>query len=630
MEPPRGAPDRRSAGDHAPARRRHGLLGVALVLAACGPQASLAPATPGATSGGGASPPSTPQLGADIVFLDGNVITIADAEPRAQAVAIDGDRIAAVGSNAEVEALIGPATTVVSLAGLTVTPGFIDAHQHRIGDGPDRLGIAAEELVDRAVAQGLTTIHELYVDEGRLAELVAMDEAGTLRLRVNAYLPVQENGAEGTLFGPYFDAWSPRQQVSPHVRVVGLKVFTDFDNANVLLWNQAELDAFVLEQHRKGWQLAIKTVAASSLEMIVAAVESMQAADPTAVDARVRLEHMLFATPDQVAAVAELGMVPAINLNMPGQGVGDPGIDDLVSRQPAGSYVPWRRLFDAGLPSAGISGFPSYHVDEPAGAPFGSPIHLIYQAVTRVGNLGVRSPDALLDQAISAEEALRALTINAAHAAFEDDVKGSIEVGKLADLVVLSADPLAVEADAINDIAVLATLVGGRVEHCAPGSEALCPPPGSGGEPNATAPGATPSTPGGSGIVIASVEASSELPQFPASQAVDGTDAHWNAVDAAPAWIELTLADPAALSGIELVVAQDPAGHSVHEVWIGVLGGEPELVHAFEGVTSDGDVLAFEPASPIADAAVVRIVTTELAGGLAPAWREITLLGVAH
>lgn len=124
---------------------------------------------------------------------------------------------------------------------------------------------------------------------------------------------------------------------------------------------------------------------------------------------------------------------------------------------------------------AGCSGFPSFYVVEPTGAPFGSPVHLIYQGVTRVGNLGVRPVASLLDQALTAEQSLRALTINAARAAFEENDKGSITAGKLADLVVLSADPLTASAEEINQITVLMTIVGGNVEYCGPGSMFACP-----------------------------------------------------------------------------------------------------------------------------------------------------------
>ena len=69
------------------------------------------------------------------------------------------------------------------------------------------------------------------------------------------------------------------------------------------------------------------------------------------------------------------------------------------------------------------------------------------------------------EEQISVEEALRMYTIDAAFASFDEDVKGSIEVGKLADLVVLSADPRSVLPDEIKEIEVEMTFVGGRMVY---------------------------------------------------------------------------------------------------------------------------------------------------------------------
>ncbi|HSL34705.1 MAG TPA: hypothetical protein VK871_13700 [Candidatus Limnocylindrales bacterium] len=269
-----GGTSLRSDGDRRrDAWRRAAAIVLAIAVAACG-----APAiSPGATTGSSPTPltASDPAGVPDVVLTGGTVITLDDAEPRAEAIAIRGDTILAVGSNGEIAALAGDGTLRIELAGSAVVPGFIDAHEHRIGD-PGKIGLdSAEPLIQAAIEQGWTTLHELYVDEGRLAALRDLDEAGLLRLRVNAYLPVNENSPEGTLFGDWYGGWRPGEIVSPHVRVAGLKVFTDFDNATILLWSQADLDAFLLARHREGWQLAVKTVSSTSLEMIVDAFRAM-------------------------------------------------------------------------------------------------------------------------------------------------------------------------------------------------------------------------------------------------------------------------------------------------------------------------------------------------------------------
>jgi len=66
---------------------------------------------------------------------------------------------------------------------------------------------------------------------------------------------------------------------------------------------------------------------------------------------------------------------------------------------------------------------------------------------------------------ITVEEAIQAYTLNTAYAAFEEDIKGTISVGKLADFVVLSDNLLTMDADRIKDVTVLTTVVGGKVVH---------------------------------------------------------------------------------------------------------------------------------------------------------------------
>ena len=81
----------------------------------------------------------------------------------------------------------------------------------------------------------------------------------------------------------------------------------------------------------------------------------------------------------------------------------------------------------------------------------------------------------MLDQVITVEQALRSLTINGAYATFEEDKKGSLESGKLADIVILSENPLTEPIENVPDIQILMTMIGGKVEYCAVGQESLCP-----------------------------------------------------------------------------------------------------------------------------------------------------------
>jgi predicted amidohydrolase YtcJ len=80
----------------------------------------------------------------------------------------------------------------------------------------------------------------------------------------------------------------------------------------------------------------------------------------------------------------------------------------------------------------------------------------------------------LADRTLTIREALPMLTINAAYMLFREDEIGSLEPGKLADLIVLSDNPLD-NPDGIKDLSVLVTVVDGKTEYCAAGEESLCP-----------------------------------------------------------------------------------------------------------------------------------------------------------
>jgi hypothetical protein len=126
----------------------------------------------------------------------------------------------------------------------------------------------------------------------------------------------------------------------------------------------------------------------------------------------------------------------------------------------------------------------------------------------------------------------------------------------------------------------------------------------------------------------ATVTASSAVDGAPPEHAVDGTPELWNASALPPQWIELAPAAPADVDSIILTVAQDPPGFSRHELWVRQSGGALTLVQVFEGETAEGDVLTWEPGEPLPGVDLVRVVTTDLAGNLWPAWHEIEVLTI--
>jgi len=175
---------------------------------------------------------------------------------------------------------------------------------------------------------------------------------------------------------------------------------------------------------------------------------------PDGHDLRWRVEHAQHLSPEDIPRFEELGVIAAMQpVHCTSDGPWVPlRIGD--ERSETGAYV-WRSLLDSGAVIAGGTDVPVESVD---------PIPDYSAAVTRMMNNGVAFYP---EQSMTREEALRARTIDAAYAAFEEDVKGSLEVGKLADVTVLSQDILTIPKEEIADTDVLYTIVGGKVRYTA-------------------------------------------------------------------------------------------------------------------------------------------------------------------
>ncbi|MCJ7797332.1 MAG: amidohydrolase family protein, partial [Thermoleophilia bacterium] len=283
----------------------------------------------------------------DIIFHNGNLLTMEEDRPAAQAIAIAGDRILAVGSDSEVLALAGPGTAIVDLQGQTMTPGFINGHSHHI---PQRYKWGFDSLDQAtlsALEQGWTGLTELAVDQAELAELIEAAEAGRLPVRVNAYLLV--NTFQGESLGKWFNAYRPGQTFGSSLRIAGLKVFSDFDNGTVLYWEPAGLEAFLRERRQEGWQVTLKSVSTLSLELVLDAVESVLQGGSNA-EARYRIEHALAVNDEQLSRMARMGIIASIQPGIVGVISGQPDLDEIVGREGTEAVARWRDMVEAGVP----------------------------------------------------------------------------------------------------------------------------------------------------------------------------------------------------------------------------------------------------------------------------------------
>jgi hypothetical protein len=215
-----------------------------------------------------------------------------------------------------------------------------------------------------------------------------------------------------------------------------------------------KFEAVLQAMSRLGWRACIHIVGDRGLDIALDAYEKANAVKPIA-PKRWVVEHAHYTRPDQFERIKELDLVVSTQFHpfMAAQ-----NMTYFWGEERSANAMRMRDWLDAGLHVGGGSDWSLM----PA-----NPFWILYFWITRDTRLGgVIGPE----QRISREEALRVMTINNAYITFEENVKGSLEPGKLADLVVLSDDLLTVPETKIKDITPLLTMVGGKVVFQSPAS----------------------------------------------------------------------------------------------------------------------------------------------------------------
>ena len=517
-----------------------------------------------------------------LVLYNGNILTMDPANPRAEAVAIDGERFVAVGTSADVRHGATARTRQVDLGGKTVVPGFIDAHTHPVyagirhlrwvdcdlrsiaeiqravreraaktppgewvvgfkyddtktADGRritredldaaaprhpvlvehrgghtayvnsmafDRAGITAATpdppggkidrdgsrltggLRERAtepfwkllpmaftrdelrqavklisgmmVRTGVTSAGDAEATPEDLRAYQDAREAGDLSLRVYCLIQYQfldRMTAAGIRTG-IGDEW---------VRVGAMKLVADGsisertarlsqpyigrpDDFGILVHSEEELYQQARRAHEAGWQIGTHANGDVAIGIMLGIYERLQREMPRR-DPRYRLEHCTVVNPSIIERMRRLGAIPtpfSTYVYYHGEKMREYGPERLNWMFAVRSFL------DAGIPVTQASDYPP--------GPF-EPMMALQSEVTRTDSKGnVWGPR----QRVSVEEAIRVGTRNGAWASFEEGSKGSIEPGKLADLVVLGQDPMRVDPQSLINIKIERTMVGGR------------------------------------------------------------------------------------------------------------------------------------------------------------------------
>ena len=529
---------------------------------------------------------------ADLLLTNGVVHTVDASRPRAEAVAVKGARIVAVGTSAELRAYRGPGTRVIDLGGRTLVPGFEDAHAHFLGIGFARLDVdlvgaasyaevvarvaqavkgrppgewvygrgwheekwtapapgavrgfpthqalsavspanpvilsradghaalvnaramalfgisgetrapeggeiirdasgvptgvfvdtakklvtpqeraepeqrrAIELAMDECLAKGITSL----VDAGAPVETIALYKelaaAGKLRTRLYVMaggfrtLQALERPVSG-LGGGWLDIRAVKLYADGALGSRGAALLEPYSddpgNLGLLVTPPEELLAAARFALAHGFQAGTHAIGDRANRIVLDAYEKALAERPDVKDPRFRVEHAQILDALDIPRFGRLGVLASM------QGIHCPSDRPWApkrlgeARVAEGGYA-WRKLLDSGARILNGTDAPVEDV---------SAVQNFHASVTRAGADG--QPPGGFDpgQKLTRAEALRSMTLDAAYGSFAERERGSIEVGKLADLVVLSQDILAVPDDALLKTEVLATVVGGRV-----------------------------------------------------------------------------------------------------------------------------------------------------------------------
>ncbi len=522
----------------------------------------------------------------DVALVNGRVMTMDDDLASAEAFAIKNGRFVAIGSNDDIRNIIDHSTEVIDAEGLTVTPGFIDAHSHPASGGvreivsvnldlrsidaikdairaratktppgewvmgfkyddtkvregrqinrkdldeaapnhpvyvshrgghvywfntkaAEAAGVTAQtpdppgghiykdengellgKVAERASAffrkvtpsgstreqrragvklisemmtsSGLTTVHDASC--GTASAIAYQDAYHNDELKMRIYMMVRGEMYEGCKAAGIYTGFGDDM-----LRVGGVKFGADGsasgrtmamstpyegrpDDHGILTMTQEEIHEAVEDAHRHDFQVGIHANGDLAIDMVLNAYERVLEKWPR-LDARHRLEHCSLVNPSLLARIRDTGSIPTpfyTYVHYHGRKWEEYGQEKMKWMFAHKSFL------DYGIRVAGASDY--------VPGPY-EPMMAIQSMVTRKDVEG-RVWGA--NQAVSVDNAIRICTVNGAYASFEEDVKGSISPNKFGDFVILGQSPGEADPDAIKQIEIVRTVVGGKTVH---------------------------------------------------------------------------------------------------------------------------------------------------------------------
>jgi predicted amidohydrolase YtcJ len=442
----------------------------------------------------------------DVIVHNAHVYTANRADPTAEAVAIRGNQILRVGTNREINRLRRPQTTMIDAGGATVLPGFNDTSVRLFDGGAAVLAEAraaapmAESLDDRGVdvpelasdvggrpdederleairaaigeahRHGITSVHDLGASPADVALYDELRRAGDLPLRIYAAFGLEGPFDEGLLTrlaamwkdfsdDPRFKTGAVMLDLDGNATASSV---SDMDGAHTggprvasaPAMDADELNRVVRLLDAQGWQIVLRTDTSATIRMALNALRHAERSNPEpARQRRHRLDGARHLEAADITRLDALGAVASV------QPVQEREADAVQASQKEITAVPSLPL--ASLEATGAtmifgSGWPA--------APL-APLGVLLAAVEAPGDGTAGAGPGADDERVPLEAAIAAYTSAGAYASFDEQRKGTLSPGMLADLVVLTDDIFSAPASRLAATEVAVTIFDGKVVY---------------------------------------------------------------------------------------------------------------------------------------------------------------------